>query len=207
MKERELRSLWDGRRPAMQDARFQSAVLCPFFQRPAGLELLFEVRSAALRRQPGEVCFPGGRMEPGETAAQCALRETKEELGIPPTEVEVLGLADFICHPTGYFLQPVPALVTAAGMAALRPAPAEVAEIFSVPVDFFLDMPPAVYHYTMEPAVPKDFPYDAVGVPPSYSWGRLEVEVPVWRWEGRAIWGATARIVRRLAQVLREGNR
>ena len=62
--------------PGLLGARHSYAVLCPLVERPDGLHLLFEVRSAALHRQPGEVCFPGGRMEAGETPEQCALRET-----------------------------------------------------------------------------------------------------------------------------------
>ena len=53
--------------PGLLGARHSYAVLCPLVERPDGLHLLFEVRSAALHRQPGEVCFPGGRMEAGET--------------------------------------------------------------------------------------------------------------------------------------------
>ena len=73
--------------PGLLGARHSYAVLCPLVERPDGLHLLFEVRSAALHRQPGEVCFPGGRMEAGETPEQCALRETEEELAIPRQEV------------------------------------------------------------------------------------------------------------------------
>ena len=69
--------------PGLLGARHSYAVLCPLVERPDGLHLLFEVRSAALHRQPGEVCFPGGRMEAGETPEQCALRETVVCLPFP----------------------------------------------------------------------------------------------------------------------------
>ena len=107
--------------PGLLGARHSYAVLCPLVERPDGLHLLFEVRSAALHRQPGEVCFPGGRMEAGETPEQCALRETEEELAIPRQEVEVLGRPDFICNQAGFLMQPVLGLVSAAGFAAVAP--------------------------------------------------------------------------------------
>ena len=72
--------------PGLLGARHSYAVLCPLVERPDGLHLLFEVRSAALHRQPGEVCFPGGRMEAGETPEQCALRETEEESEVIPNQ-------------------------------------------------------------------------------------------------------------------------
>ena len=77
---------------------------------------------------PGSVkaarpAFPGGQMEPGETPADCALRETEEELSIPRAEIRLLGQGDFICNQRGFLLRPLPGLVSPAGLAALRPAP------------------------------------------------------------------------------------
>ena len=189
------------RRPGLLGARDSYAVLCPLAETAEGLSLLFEVRAAGLR-QGGEVCFPGGRMEAEESPAQCALRETEEELAIPAAEVELLGETDFICNQRGFLLRPVAGWVSPRGLRALRPSPAEVAEAFTVPVRFFRETPPAVYHYVLTPQVPEDFPYGDVGIPRDYPWSGGEVEVPLWRWQGRSIWGMTARIVRDIVQML-----
>ena len=194
----ELRSRFGGHVPGLMGARHSYAVLCPLVEKPDGLHLLFEVRSVSLRRQPGEVCFPGGRREGGESAQACALRETEEELAIPAAEVELLGMPDFICNQRGFLLQPVLGLVSPAGLAALCPSPAEVAEVFDVPLDFFRQTPPELYRYDLAPVWTEDFPYEAVGIPEDYSWSHGTVDVPVWYWQGRAIWGMTARIVREL---------
>ena len=188
--------------PGLLGARHSYAVLCPLVERPDGLHLLFEVRSAALHRQPGEVCFPGGRMEAGETPEQCALRETEEELSIPRAEIRLLGQGDFICNQRGFLLRPLPGLVSPAGLAALRPAPAEVAEVFTVPVEFFRTTLPQPCAYDLIPRVPESFPYEAVGIPRDYPWNCGKVEVPVWLYGGHAIWGMTARIVRDLVSHL-----
>lgn len=189
-----LRRAYAGRAPGLLGARHSYAVLCPLAQTPEGPALLFEVRSAGLRRQPGEVCFPGGRVEAGETAERCALRETEEELAIPRREIEIIGRPDFICSQAGFLLQPVLGLVSAAGLAAVSPARAEVAEVFTVPLAFFRDTAPEVYAYDLLPRVPEDFPYGAVGIPADYRWAAGTVEVPVWHWQGHAVWGMTARI-------------
>ena len=58
------------------DRLWDAAVLLPLVRTPEGISVLFEERAHTLRSQPGEVCFPGGKREAGETAIQCALRET-----------------------------------------------------------------------------------------------------------------------------------
>lgn len=187
--------------PTLLGAREEYAVLCPLVERKDGLHLLFEVRAAGIR-QGGETCFPGGRMESGESPAACALRETEEELAIPPAEIQLLGEGDFICNQRGFLLRPVTGLVSAEGMRRLRPAPAEVAEVYTVPLDFFRSTPPERYSYTLVPRVSEDFPYERVGIPRDYRWAGGRVEVPVWHYQGHIIWGMTARLVRGLIDAL-----
>ena len=192
--------------PGLLGARHSYAVLCPLVETAEGLSLLFEVRAASLRRQPGEVCFPGGQVEPGEDAAACALRETEEELAIPRGEIRVLGTPDFICNQRGFVLQPVLGVVSAAGFAAMRPSPAEVAEVFTAPLSFFRQTPPQIYTYDLVPTEPEGFPYEEVGVGTAYRWSGGKVEVPVWYRQGHAIWGMTARLVRDLVSTWEEST-
>lgn len=194
-----LRSRYEHHTPGLLGAKRSFAVLAPLVEMPDGLHLLFEVRAAHLR-QGGEVCFPGGKMEPGETVAQCALRETEEELAIPAGEVQLLGESDFICNQRGFLLRPVLGLVSAAGMAAMRPSPDEVAEVFTVPLRFFRETPPEVYGYDLVPHIPEDFPYEDLGISRNYPWSRGRSDFPVWIYEGHVIWGMTARLVRDITQ-------
>lgn len=187
--------------PGLMGARHSYAVLCPLIEDETGLSLLFEVRAAGLR-QAGETCFPGGRTEAGESAVDCALRETAEELSIPSSAITLLGMTDFICSQRGFLLQPVLGLLSPEGLAAMSPSPAEVAETFTVPLSFFRETEPAVYTYDLLPRVPEDFPYEAIGVSPDYPWAAGQVDVPVWHYEGHVIWGMTARIVRHLISIL-----
>ena len=188
-----------GHEPGLLGASRSCAVLCPLVEGEGGLRLLFEVRSSRVS-QGGEVCFPGGNMEPGETPQDCALRETEEELSIPREEVTLLGTPDFICSQRGFLLRPVLGLVSPAGFAALRPSPAEVAEAFTVPLAFFRETEPDLRHYVLAPQVPEDFPYGPVGIPRNYPWSRGQVEIPIWQYEGRTIWGMTARLVREITR-------
>ena len=112
----EFRARWTGHAPKVQDVTGEYAVLVPLVERPEGLCLLYEVRADTLGRQPGEVCFPGGRLEPGEDAVSCALRETWEELAIPPRAVHILGRLDFIAHRAGFLMHAVAAKVLLAAL-------------------------------------------------------------------------------------------
>ena len=195
----ELRRRFGGHAPGLMGARHSYAVLCPLAELPDGLHLLFEVRAAGLR-QGGEVCVPGGRAEAGESPQVCALRETEEELSIPSSAVTVFGTPDFIYSQRGFLLYPVLGLVSQAGLDALRPSPAEVAEVFTVPLAFFRDTEPELYAYDLIPRGPEGFPYEALGISRDYPWSRGRVEVPVWRYEGHVIWGMTGRIVQELVR-------
>lgn len=192
---------WRDHTPGLMGARAVYAVLVPLLyaaeNEPA---LLFEVRAKTLRRQPGEVCFPGGKLEPGETPVQCALRELHEELGIPAERVEVVGQLDFIAHPSGFLLYPVLGKLQQADVEKLTISPAEVAETFQIPLSFFVDHRPEVWSYPLKPQIPADFPYERLGIDRNYPWRGAVMDVPVYWCEGRAVWGMTARIVRSLLE-------
>ena len=191
-------------RPTLQGARGEYAVLVPLVERPDGWHLLYEVRAAALHHQPGEVCFPGGKMEGGESPLDCALRETREELGVTGDQIEVLGQLDFLLRGRS-IVYPFLARLRVDEPSALPVSPDEVAEVFTVPLRWLRDNPPEVYRRTI-PVHPADFPYDAVGVSPDYPWASLGLEVPIYRGLPHPLWGLTARITAHLAESLDKEN-
>lgn len=179
-------------RPSLQQARGEFAVLVPLVEGPEGLSLLYEVRPAKLHHHSGEVCFPGGRMEPGETPRQCALRETREELGIPAERIGLLGDLDFLYLRSEGLMYPVLARLDPA--APLRPSPYEVRDTFTVPLSFLRAHPPTIYRYPLRPEIGADFPYDKVGAAADYPWQTGHMEVPVYEGLPYPLWGLTARI-------------
>lgn len=187
---------WGHHIPHLSGGRSCYAVLCPIAEVDGALHFLFEVRAASLKRQPGEVCFPGGQAAAGESAAVCALRETQEELRIPPEHITLLGQSDFLCSQSGFLLQPVLGLIQPEGLRNLDPSPDEVGDVFTAPVSFFLDTVPEIWSYTLEPQIPSDFPYSAVGIDRDYRWDRGKVDIPIWHYQGHTVWGMTARIIR-----------
>ena len=194
-----------GRAPEPLGITERYAVLVPLAEIAGRIHLLYEVRAADLRRQPGEVCFPGGRMEPGEDAVACALRETREELGIPADRVRVLGRMDFLCHRDSSVLYPVAGLVETDAVRALSPAPEEVAEALLIPVDELLSIRPEEYEYELVPRMPRDFPYRLLQIPTDYPWRIGRAHGCAYPWGDRVVWGITAQITRRVLELWKEG--
>ena len=157
-----------------------AAVLVPIIHGPAP-GILLTKRTSTLSSHAGQVAFPGGRMDPGETAIQTALREAEEEVGLPPDLVEVTGrLPDHVTG-TGFCISPVIGLL-APGFVPV-PAAAEVEEVFVLPLSVLLD-----------PSAPKRQQREFKG---------RRREFWVWPHENHFIWGATAAILVHLAQRLR----
>ena len=204
MREGELKKLLEERNPGLMDATGRYAVLVPLVRQNGAWHLLYEVRAQKLRRQPGEVCFPGGKLEGTESPRDCALRETWEELGIPPERVKVLGELDFIAHRANFIMYPILARVDRGAVDRMVPNPAEVGETFQIPLRHLMTHPPLEYNYTLLPSTDGNFPYELIGIPRDYRWQPGGENVPVYPWEGRAVWGLTGRITRHLVQLLQE---
>ncbi len=159
-----------------------AAVLVPIVLHPEPTVLL-TLRSARLNAHAGQVAFPGGRMEAGETPEQAALREAEEEVGLATHLPHLLGRLPNHLTGTGYRITPVVALVQPP--LALVTDPNEVAECFELPL-----------HVVLDPKAPQRRRTEFKG--------RMR-EFWVWPHEQHYIWGATASILVNLARVLRPG--
>ena len=115
-----------------------AAVLVPVLARPEGPSLLLTRRADHLSHHPGQISFPGGRLEATDAGAEdAALRETEEEIGLPRSHVEVVGFLDNYVTITGYCVTPVVGIVRPDF--ELRLDETEVAEAFEVPLRHVLD--------------------------------------------------------------------
>lgn len=199
----DLSRLLAGRKPDLMDKRGEFSVLVPLVEGGEGLSLLYEVRAKTMHSQPGEICFPGGRAEAGETPEECALRETWEELSIPPQAIQILGQLDFIAHRAGFLMHAVAAKVDREAVEHMHPGPDEVDETFLVPLEYLLTHPPMDLSYKLVPEPGPDFPYEQAGIPRDYAWRLGRETVPVYRWRDRVIWGLTGRITRNLLGYIR----
>lgn len=162
------------------ESTLDAAVLIAVTDRPDPGVILTQ-RTNTLRRHPGQVAFPGGRVDPEDAdAIAAALREAEEEIALPARAVEVVGTTDRFRTGTGYCIVPVVGVVPPD--LPLVPHEAEVAAVFEVPLAFLLD---AANHREA-----------------SAEWQgalRRYYEIP---WTDRRIWGATAGIIVNLSRRL-----
>ena len=115
-----------------------AAVLVPIVDRPGGLTVLFTQRTTHLKAHAGQISFPGGRAEPSDPTVEfTALRETREEIGLPLERIEVLARMPEYLTRTGFRVTPVVGLLTPPF--ELLPDDREVAEVFEVPLRFLLE--------------------------------------------------------------------
>ena len=114
-----------------------AAVLVPLVAHADGLTILLTKRAAALRDHSGQIAFPGGKIDAGETPLAAALREAQEEIGLVQSQIAPLGYLDPYQTGTGFRIQPVVALVQPPLNLALDPHEVEAA--FEVPLAFLMD--------------------------------------------------------------------
>tara|TARA_R110002110_G_scaffold13596_39_gene64905 strand:- start:689 stop:1288 length:600 start_codon:yes stop_codon:yes gene_type:complete len=115
-----------------------AGVLAPIQEVNGRLELLLTKRSSALKHHPGQISFPGGKQDSGDVdSVAAALREAHEEIGLPPQQVEILGVLPIHNTVTSFAVTPVIGLIK--GKFDLLAEPGEVEEVFSVPLAHVLD--------------------------------------------------------------------
>jgi 8-oxo-dGTP pyrophosphatase MutT (NUDIX family) len=173
-------------RPPFMNATKNSAVLAALFERDGETRVLLTRRSARLRSHSHQVAFPGGRLDDGETSEQAALRETEEEVGLPRDRIRIVGqLERLTTVVSSSSITPYIGIIDGE-LPALTPSPREVERIFDVSLRELTD--PDCYHEEI--------------------WDFADGTFPVWFFnvEEDTVWGATARMLRRMLDLVIHTN-
>lgn len=170
-----------GRREVRIDGYHLAGVLVPLLVGPDGVEVVLTKRTEEVETHKGQISFPGGMVEEGDGDIRItALREAEEELSIPSSSVETVGLLDDLATPTGFIITPVVGIVERG--TRFVPNPREVADVFTLPLGFFANPVNGRSEKKMIQGVEREIWY--------YGAGR------------HVVWGATAAIIRSLLQKI-----
>lgn len=179
------------------------SVLLPLVYIKNEIHLVFEVRAFSLRRQPGEVCFPGGKKdETDKDHMETAMRETYEELGLKEGSISQVEPLDFIVSPYGNIIYPFVGVIDTVNEMQVNHK--EVDHIFTVPLELFKQTKPEIHYVNARFEPEPGFPYDSIVGGKDYNWQIKRMEECFYYFEDKVIWGLTARIVRHFIQVIEE---
>ncbi len=180
------------------------------------LHLLFEERNPDIR-QGGEVCFPGGMFdeECDSSPRETAIRETSEELGLPPERIEIIGRLDTLMAAMGAVIE-IFVGVMKGGTASLDICRTEVERVFTIPVSYFIENDPEthkilvrMYSSEKDPVTGEErvyLPVRELGLPERYldSWGNFKQKVYVYKTSEGVIWGLTAKIIMDFIEIIKK---
>lgn len=204
--------------PGMLDKKelFCSAVLVLLAYFDGEYHFVFEKRSPNVR-QGGQICFPGGHIEPDIDAdsEETAVRETVEELGISREKIEVLGRLDTFIAPIGVLVEAYLAIAKITSLDELKIQTSEVDYVFSVPVSYFMENKPQAYDtiVRVHPSYIDEngkevvmFPAKELGLAEMYTkpWGERRLKMYIYNVNNEIIWGLTTRFIVDIVNKLKQ---
>lgn len=177
----------------------ESAVMILLVEGEEEVSIVFEVRAFKLRSQPGDVCLPGGRVEPGENPKETATRETMEELNLKRDQIKIVGDMDYYISPYGNMLY---AFVGILKYGEILPSKDEVDHIFKVPLKFLLETKPLLYNMNIGPLNQEGFPFHLINGGKDYKFRKGNLSQYFYEYNNHVIWGFTAQIIKSFIDIL-----
>ena len=171
----------------------RASVLIPLVKENGKYSILFELRSKKMRNQPGEISFPGGKIEEGENPKEACIRETCEELGTTEDNINIISPLDLYVSHANLIIHPYLGVIN--DISNFKINKDEVDHIFLVPIDYLMKYDANLYTNDVKVIPNEEFPYDKIPNKEKYKFA--VGEYPVWFYEYKdyVIWGITARIL------------
>lgn len=188
-----------------QSDSIKTAVMIPLTKLPSdnidSPSIIFERRAEHLDVQPGDICFPGGFCDSSDSSArETALRETSEELGINSEHITIWSDFDSMLIPWQLEIKSFVGWVDR--FQDVQPDETEVDEVFTVSLQEAINQEPETYDVEMQPSPEEDFPYERIPRGRDYNWRPRRLPEYFYDFNGRTVWGITARFLKRFLEVL-----
>lgn len=178
---------------AIGNNKFYSVIM-PLINIKGNWNVLFEIRAKSMKVQPGEICFPGGRVETGENPLIAGIRECVEELGINEEKIEIITESDYYNKGQSEIRCYI-AKLHIDSLDELKINSDEVDSVFLVPLEYLLDYIPEIYSLDTKYSFPDNFPYDLIPSGKRYDWRDVQHDIYFYVYEDKVIWGLTGRLL------------
>lgn len=204
MKIDNINSIFQNRRGKPLGVTSNYGVLLPLIYVNDELHILYQIRAKTLDTQPGEISFPGGKVENSESFKDASIRETCEELNINIENINLIGEIDYIVMPFNISIYPYVAYLNNIDINNLNYNKDEVESIFTVPISYFIENEPLKHNLYIDPKPDETFPYDLVQNGKAYNWRTGKYPVYFYNYKGNIIWGITARITKNFIDIIKK---
>lgn len=199
-----LEEFLEKRRPKSLEPMARFAVLIPLIKMGDQWEVIFEMRSKNLNSQPGEVSFPGGKLEANESYRDASIRESMEELNVQRENIRLIGELDYLISHAGLKIHCFLGEIIGTNVSKIRPNPDEVDHIFTVPLSYFLETEPMTYYLELTSKYNEEFPYNLIPGGKNYDFRQVKREIHFYQYGNNTIWGYTAAMIKHLVEILRD---
>lgn len=176
----------------------RASIIIPLVEINNDVYILFEVRAKKLKSQPGDICFPGGKIDDNETPKQAALREMSEELGVK--NIDILNELDTVVRYDGIIIHPYLGIIK--DIKEINISESEVDHVFYVPLEYLLKHEPLEVSNRINVERSKDFPYDLIVDKENYKFREASYRSLFYKYENYNIWGITAEMLKNFLEKL-----
>ena len=176
----------------------RAAIIIPLVEINSEMHILFEVRAKKLSSQPGDICFPGGKIDGDETPKKAALREIFEELGVK--SIDIINELDTVVRYDGIIIHPYLGIIQ--DIEEININESEVDHVFYVPLNYLLNHEPLEVNSKLKFERPKEFPYDLIANKENYKFREAKYRSLFYKYENYNIWGITAEMLKNFLEKL-----
>ena len=170
----------------------RSSIIIPLVKKDNVLCILFEVRAKKLNSQPGDICFPGGKIDFDETPKEAAVREIFEEIGV--INIDIINELDTVVRYDGIIIHPYVGVIN--DIKEININESEVDHVFYVPVDYLLNHEPLEVKSKIYVERSKEFPYELIVNKENYKFREAHYRSLFYKYEDYTIWGITAEMLK-----------
>lgn len=166
----------------------RASIVIPIVEVNGEVNILFEVRAKKLNSQPGDICFPGGKIDANETPKEAAIREVEEEIGV--CDIEIVQELDLLIRHDGMIVHPYLGVIK--DINDIKISESEVDHVFLVPLEYLLENNPLEVNNKLMVERADDFPYDLIVNGKNYNFRSGEYKSLFYKYKDYVIWGITA---------------